>query len=115
MDLKSIIKQIVNSNPWLSGLYDYMDGDPTAISESKEIFVKEPVECRDLEELYNMLKTYDGVYKYKSLLFFNNYNYGVFVYDIRRPDRYIDNISIEYMSFDRFADLVNKLLKRNIY
>lgn len=115
MELKRIVKQIVRRNRWLSGLYDYMDGDPIAINESEEIFINEPVECRDLEELYNMLKTYDGVYKYKNLLFFNSYHYGVFVYDIRRPDHYIEHLSIEFMSFDRFADLVNKLLKRNIY
>jgi len=115
MGLKGIVRRIVNSNPWLSGLYDYLDGDPMAISESEEIFVKEPVECKSINELYNMLKTYDGVFKYKNLLFFNSYHYGTFVYDIRRPDHYIDNLSIEYMSFDRFADLVNKLLKRKIY
>jgi len=112
MELKSVIKRIVSRNSWLSGWYDYMDGDPMAISESEEIFVKEPVECKDLEELYNMLKTYDGVYKYKNLLFFNSYHYGVFVYDIRKPDNYIENLSIEYMSFNRFADIVNKLTKK---
>jgi hypothetical protein len=92
-----------------------MDGDPMAISESEEIFVNEPVECKNLEELYLMLKTYDGVYKYKNLLFFNSYHYGVFVYDIRKLDSYVEHLSIEYMSFDRFFDLVNKLLKRKIY
>jgi len=115
MDLKGIIKQVVRRNHWLSGLYDYMDGDPYAISEAEEIFVKEPTECKDLEELYNMLKTYDGVYKYKSLLFFNSYNYGTFVYDIRRPDYYIEHLSIEYMDYNRFASVIDKLLKRNIY
>jgi hypothetical protein len=115
MDLKRTVRRIVNSNPWLSGLYDYLDGDPMAISESEEIFVNEPVECKSVNELYDKLTTYDGVFKYKNLLFFNSSVYGVFVYDIRRPDHYIDNLSIEYMGFDRFADLVNKLLKRKIY
>jgi hypothetical protein len=115
MELKRIIKQIVRRNRWLSGLYDYIDGDPMAINESEEIFINEPVECKNLDELYNMLKTYDGVYKYKNLLFFNSSAYGVFVYDIRKPDSYIEHLNIEYMSFDRFASIIDKLLKRNIY
>jgi hypothetical protein len=115
MGLKGVVRRIVNSNPWLSGLYDYMDGDPMAISESEEIFVKEPVECKSVNELYDKLTTYDGVFKYKNLLFFNSSVYGVFVYDIRKPDSYVEHLSIEYMSFDRFASVVDKLLKRKIY
>jgi hypothetical protein len=109
MGLKSIIKRIVRSNPWLGGWNDYLDGDPMAVSE--EIF-KEPVECRGLEELYNMLKSYDGVFKYKNLLFFNSSAYGIFVYDIRRPDDYIDHLTLDYMDYNRFADLVNKLVNK---
>jgi hypothetical protein len=113
MGLKSIIKRIVRSNPWLSGWNDYLDGDPMAVSESEEILFKEPVECRSLEELYNMLKkSCDGVFKYKNLLFFNSSAYGIFVYDIRKPDDYIDHLTLDYMDYNRFADLVNKLSEK---
>jgi hypothetical protein len=111
MGLKSIVKKIVRSNPWLSGWYDYLDGDPMAVSESEEIF-KEPVECRNLDELYNMLKSYDGVFKYKNLLFFNSSAYGIFVYDIRRPDNYIDHLTLDYMDYNRFADLISRLSEK---
>jgi len=111
MGLKDVVKRIVRSNPWLSGWNDYMDGDPTVLAESEEIF-KEPVECRNIEELYNMLKSYDGVFKYRNLLFFNSSAYGIFVYDIRRPDNYIDHLTLDYMDYNRFVGLIERLSEK---
>jgi hypothetical protein len=101
MELKSIIKRIISRNPWLS--------DP--LTDYGELFA-EVVECENVEELYNMVKSYAGAFKYKNMLFFNSYHYGVFVYDIRKPDNYIEHLTIDYMTFEHFASLINKLLER---
>jgi len=110
--LSQIIKEIIAKNSWLNGWYDYEDGDLMAIVNQPEKF-QEATERTDIKQLYSDLKNYDGVFKYKNLLFFNDWNYGTFVYDINNPDRsdYIEHLTINAMSYEHFAKLIEKLTK----
>ena len=114
MDLIKIVKEIVDKNPWLNGIYDYEDGDLTAILNQSEKFEKMPKEHVNLKQLFSDLQNYEGVFKYKNLLFFNDYHYGTFVYDINNPDRsnYIEHLTIPSMSFEKFAKIISQLIKQ---
>jgi len=110
--LNQIIKEIVAKNGWLSGEYDFRDGDLMALVNQPEKF-QEATEINDLKELFSLLNNYDGVFKHKNLLFFNDWRYGCFVYDINNPDRshYIEHLTIDAMSFESFQKTVNRLIK----
>jgi len=107
-----IIKDIVDKNEWLNGMYDYKDGDLMALVNQPEKF-QEATEITNLTELFHALKNYEGVFKHKNLLFFNDWRYGCFVYDINNPDRsdYIEHLTIDAMSFESFQKTVNRLIK----
>jgi len=107
-----IIKDIVDKNVWLNGMYDYKDGDLMALVNQPEKF-QEATEITNLTELFHALKNYEGVFKHKNLLFFNDWRYGCFVYDINNPDRsdYIEHLTIDAMSFESFQKTVNRLIK----
>lgn len=109
-ELKEIVKEIVAKNDWLNGIYDYRDGDLMAIVNQPEKF-QEAIEKTDLKELYSNLKNYDGVFKYRNLLFFNDWQYGTFVYDINSSNRkdYIEHLTMNIMPFEHFAKLINDL------
>jgi len=98
-DLSQIVKKIVDSNNWLNGWYDYRDGDLMAIVNQPEKF-EEVTEVNDLQKLYENLRNYDGVFKYRNLLFFRDWQYGTFVYDIKKPESY--KHYIEHLSIDAY-------------
>jgi len=110
--LDEIIKDIMENNDWLNGVYDFKDGDLMALVNQPEKF-KEVTEISDLGKLYENLRNYDGVFKYKNLLFFNDWRYGTFVYDINVEDRshYVEHLSIDAMSFKSFYDTIQRLLR----
>jgi len=108
-EMKKIIEEIINSNNWLNGIYDYLDGDVLAIVNQEEKF-QEVVEVVDLQELYNKLREFEGVFKYKNLLFFNDWQYGTFVYDINNYEDYIEHLTMDAISFQRFIEIVKELL-----
>lgn len=110
MDLNHIIKEIVSHNDWLNGYYDAVDGDPFEMLEKQDKFSK-CVELNDLKRLFNELNNYDGVWKYKNLLFFNDYHYGCFVYDVSNTKNYIEHFSIHAMSLENFVKAVSSLVK----
>lgn len=114
MKLKEIVSEIIKGNDWLNGIYDYRDGDLVAIVNQPEKFEGEPLEITELKELYSKLKNYDGTYKHKNLLFFNDsQKYGTFVYDINDTDRknYIEHLSMHVIPFEHFEQLINDLAK----
>ncbi|MEM1644094.1 MAG: hypothetical protein QXS70_06820, partial [Desulfurococcaceae archaeon] len=71
------------------------------------------VEVSNIKELYRMLRNYNGVFKYKNLLFFNSCQYGTFVYDIdvakQDPSRYVEHLSVNCIEFKRFKSIIGKL------
>jgi len=107
-DLNKLVKRIVNRNRWLSGWIDYAEGDPTGLIEAKYFYKVSIV--NDIDELYNLLLGWDGTFKYKNLLFFKHWKYGTFVYDIRKPDTYIEHLDIEAITKEKFKTLVQELL-----
>jgi len=111
MDIKNIVKEIIENNEWLSGMYDYRDGNLMAIVNRPEIFEGEPLEVADLKKLYSNLRNYQGTYRYKNLLFFNDMQYGVFIYDINKDRKhYVEHLSIHAMTFENFRDLVENVM-----
>lgn len=107
MDEKII--RILKNNPWLNGSIDTEEGDILAGIERRGKFAK-ITEVKDIKELYTLLRNYDGAFKYKKLVFFNDYNYGCFVYDIDKPDSYVEHFTMS-MSFEKFKEAVQELLK----
>ncbi|MEX0569071.1 MAG: hypothetical protein Q6363_007945 [Candidatus Njordarchaeota archaeon] len=94
-ELLEKIKKIVDSNPWLSGMVDFADGDIFAIVNMPERFVGEPTEAKTIKELLELLLNYEGTFRYKNLLFFNSYHYGTFVYDLTTDcEDYVEHLSI---------------------
>lgn len=114
MSVKEIIKEIVKNNGWLNGIYDFKDGDLMAVVNQPEKF-QEATERTELGKLYADLKNYDGVFKFRNLLFFNDSQYGTFVYDINNPDRkdYIEHLTMSVMPFDHFVTLINDLIEKS--
>ena len=110
MSLLKLVEKIVYSNEWLSGLADFRDGDILELVNKSETFIKEPIEYTDLSKLFRDLNNYEGVYRYRNLLFFNDMQYGCFVYDINQPDSYIEHLSIHAMSLESFIETVESLL-----
>ena len=108
-EIKKIIEEIVEKNNWLNGIYDYLDGDVLAIVNQEEKF-QEAKEEMDLRELYNDLREFEGVFQYKNLLFFNDWQYGTFVYDINNYEDYIEHLTMDAISFQRFIEIVKELL-----
>ena len=110
MDLMKIVNEIVEKNPWLSGMVDFLDGDVMAIANIPDKF-RVVVEFNNLKTLYLNLKNYDGVYKYRNLLFFSDWQYGIFVYDINDEDRghYAEHLS-KSISFEHFKEVLEDLL-----
>ena len=109
--LSRIVRKIIDSNGWLNGWYDYQDGDLMAMVNQPEKF-EEVSEVNDLQELYRLLRSYDGTFKYGKLLFFRDWRYGTFVYDIDKPESYVEHLSMDAISLERFIEIVNELLDR---
>jgi len=112
MDLKEIVKEIIDKNDWLNGWADYEEGDVLEIVNQPEKF-QEVTEKTNMWELFKDLKNYDGTFKFKNLLFFNDNRYGTFVYDINNPNResYVEHLTMTHMEFETFMDIVEKLTK----
>ena len=108
MRIEEKVRRIVNSNYWLSGRADFEDGDPFAGLELREAMLKVE-EVDDLQKLYRLLRNYDGAFKYKNLIFFNSWKYGCFVYDLNRPDTYVEHLTIDVISLPRFREIVESL------
>lgn len=108
MNIEKAITKIIDGNNWLNGLYDYRDGDIMAIVNQPEKF-SEYTEVKDLKQLYENLRNYEGTFKHDKLLFFNDFQYGCFVYRIDKTDNYIEHLSVHIMSFENFAEVVKEL------
>lgn len=109
MDLKKFVDKVLDYNGWLSGMYDYLDGDLSAF-EYVDLWYK-VTEIDDLYKLFSVLKEYIGAYKYKDLVFFNDHRYGTFVYRLDNPKSYVEHLTMSEMKFEKFASIVNELLE----
>jgi len=110
MEIGKLVKQIIEKNEWLNGMADFREGDLMAIVNEPDRY-REITETKDLRELFELLQTYDGVFKFQNILFFNSSRYGCFVYDINKsPDSYVEHFTIEIMSFESFEKAVNGLI-----
>lgn len=108
MTLEDIVKEIIEKNEWLSGWHDYREGDVMAIVNEPEKY-QHVTEETDIRKLYESIKNYDGAFKHKNLLLFSHWNYGVFVYNVNNTKHYIEHLTINAMTFEDFAKLINNL------
>lgn len=110
MEIRRVVKEILRTNPWLNGTAEIQDGDVFAgIEKYSQYINSDPVEFTDIEQLYSALRSYNGVFKYKNLLFFNDYHYGCFVYRIDDTDSYVEHYDMS-MSLEKFKRSVRDLL-----
>lgn len=109
-----LIKEILKHNGWLNGTYLYQEGDVMAIVNQPEKF-QEPQETADLKELYSNLRNYDGVFKYGNLLFFNDWQFGTFVYDINGSrQEYVEHLSMDAITYEAFVKIIEELKSKSL-
>ena len=108
MDVYEFIRKVLYSNPWLSGMADFEEGDPFAIEENFEMF-KNVTKVRSMKKLYEFLRSYGGVFIYKDLYFFSHPAYGVFVYRYPNYKDFVEHLSMDFIEFDKFKKIVRSL------
>jgi hypothetical protein len=107
------VKEIIENNDWLNGMVDYRDGDIMALLKPEEYFKNGNIiyETDNEEELFTALKKWSyGIWKFKNLIFINDYSYGTFVYDLSDTKNYVEHLTIDEMSLKRFKEILNILL-----
>jgi len=104
-----VLQKILENNNWLNGITDYLDGDPSAILDKSEKFDR-IIEYKELKKLFKDLKEYDGAYRYRNLIFMNDWNYGCFVYTEDDPEDYVEHLTLDEMSFESFMESITPFL-----
>ena len=86
-----------------------VEGDPVAIMKGEDF--KKVNNVDSLDELWRNLRDYVGTFRYRRLLFFNDWAYGCFVYRIGEPDDYVEHLTVDAMSFESFRRTVERLMR----
>jgi hypothetical protein len=108
------VKEIIENNEWLNGMVDYRDGDIMALLKPEEYFSNgnKVYEVDNEVELFSELKKWDyGIWKFKNLIFINDYSYGTFVYDLKDTKNYVEHLTIDVMSLKEFKNTIERLTK----
>ena len=110
--LDKYLSEIMKRNPWVSGMVDYVEGDPFAALETWEKY-SSPVTIREsIEHLYEAIKL-DGTIIFhrnnKVLVLMSHWNYGVFIYRYPETD-YVEHVD-QNISFQRFKEIIEGLTK----
>jgi len=106
--MEKILREILDNNEWLSGWADFRDGDLMALANQEEKY-QSLTEVEDPRKLYELLRSYEGAYKYRDLVFMNDHQYGCFVYKLPNTKDYVEHLNVEAMSFEKFAKIVEEL------
>ena len=108
--MSQILAEILKHNNWLNGWYDYQDGDLMAIANEPEKY-QQITEVESIEELYQLLQNYEGAFKLKDsrLIFMNSMKYGCFVYKMPNAESYVEHLTMEAISLERFKKIVERL------
>jgi len=111
LKVDEFVEKVLNTNPWLSGEAEAMDGDPFAGLEHREML--ENVNDLPLEEIYESVKNgYVGTFRWEDVYFFNHPVYGCFVYSRKHGhESYIEHLSIYEMKFEEFEELIRRVSK----
>ena len=105
-EVRRTIEQVLNTNGWLNGLYDFKDGDLVALCKADDY--REWREVKTLEELHWLIRNYTGTFVFKNLLFFADYHYGVFVYRIGEGESYVEHLNND-ISLGSLDEVVRRL------
>lgn len=102
------IEEFIDNNYWLSGKADMDDGDLFSGMETREMMLN-PSTVNDLNELYNLLRNFDGSFIYRDFILFKTWKDGTFVYHRSYPKSYVEHLSIDFMSEDGFVNCMKRL------
>lgn len=106
---KKIMPEIIKNNQWLNGGVDFRDGDPTAILKESEFF-SQCIMIDNIKDLYENLKKWDyGVFVFHDIIFFNDYQYGTFVYLFSNTKTYIEHLSMSYIPYADFRKIIQDI------
>lgn len=109
MNEQEIIKELKKNN-WLNGWYDFKEGDVMEIVNAEENFRGITTE-KDITELFKYLyNEYNGIFRYKNLVFGNSWKYGCFVYAILQNGeiKEFEHLTISAFTPEKF----NKFIER---
>jgi len=112
------VKEMLENNEWLNGMVDYRDGDIMALLKTEEYFNNgnKVYEADNEVELFNELKRWDyGIWKFKNLIFINDYHYGTFVYDLKDTINYVEHLTIDEMGINNFKDIIKRLTEKESF
>jgi hypothetical protein len=100
-EVKKTIEEVLKFNEWLNGSVDL-----TALDKEDEF--RNWVEVENIEELRQKIRNYTGTFKYKNLLFFSDYHYGVFVYKIPDGQNYVEHLNPD-ISLEKLEEVIRRL------
>ena len=106
--LRRLVEKIVDSNYWLSRQAEADEGDPLAGLENREMLCN-VVKVENVSELYENLRNYVGTFKHRHLLLINHPTYGCFVYDLRKPESYVEHLTVDAITFEKFIKILERL------
>ena len=105
------INKLIETNRWVSGVVDYLDGDLTALNRTNDLFGYPDTRyhiCKSKKELFEELKKNGhGIFIYKDMVFVKDPVYSTFVYDAKSEDGndYIEHLDVEDMTEKEFLAL----------
>jgi hypothetical protein len=105
-EVRKTIEEVLKTNEWLNGDVDFFEGDLSALGKDDEF--RDWTEVEDVEELRQKIRNYTGTFKYKNLLFFSDYHYGVFVYKIPDGQNYIEHLNPD-VPLGKLMEVLSKL------
>jgi len=102
------VLDLVRRDYWLSGDAKADEGDPLAGLEDSGMFAEvTPVETP--QELWSLIRNYQGIFRYRNLYFVNHMDYGCFVYIVKAGEvKEFENIAFE--KYDKFERWLAKVL-----
>jgi hypothetical protein len=104
--IKKTIEEVLKTNEWLNGDFDFFEGDLSALGKDDEF--RDWTEVEDVEELRQKIRNYTGTFKYKNVLFFSDYHYGVFVYKIPDGQNYLEHLNPD-ISLEKLIEVILRL------
>jgi len=100
------VLDLVRRNYWLSGDAEADEGDPLAGLENSNMFARiTPV--KTMQELWDHIRNYQGIFRYKNLYFANHMGYGCFVYIVKAGEAK----EFENITFEKYDDFKRWLLR----
>lgn len=111
-DVQKFIYEVMKRNKWVSGEYNYDDGDVFAMEEYIDMFSK-PAFFEDLDKLYDALKKgYSGTFVWHNIVIFNHaYDFGTFVYKMPKYEGFEEHLTMSAIEQEEFKSIITNISK----